>query len=79
MHKHIKLNTYRYIHKHTHLNDFTQYCKPTILQLQKEGNLMVILSNFKGEILRNALFIPSLLSYEAQKANQVTRWPPGHW
>ena len=40
---------------------------------------MVILSNFKGEILRNALFIPSLLSYEAQKANQVTRWPPGHW
>ena len=62
-HKHIKLNIY------IQLNYFTQHCKPVIVQFKKEGNLTVILSNFKGEILRNALFIPSLLSHEAQKAN----------
>lgn len=67
-----------YIYTHTQLNYFSQYCKPTILPFKK-GNLMVILSNFKGEIPRNAVFIPSLLSHEAQKANQAARWPPGHW
>ena len=51
------------------LNYFTQHCKPMIVPFKKEGNLTVILSNFKGETLRNALFIPSLLSHEAQKAN----------